>query len=382
MVARAVVCGAGTAGLGAAAELGRRGVEVVVLEQSDQVGASWRARYDDLKLNTPGWMSSMPGYRATIRRYGEFPTRDDWVRYIEDYTTRHAIEVQHGTTVHRIDREGDRWTVDVGGRSIAADIVVVALGMERRPVIPDWPGRESFRGDLIHAADFRNAASYRGRDVLVVGPNVTGTEIANLLAESGAKRVRVACRTPPNLVRRKFLGVSVNLPGIVLNRLPARFTDEISWLMQRIMFGSLDRYGIPRSPQGIGTMARERRRSPAYDNGFVDELKAGRIEIVAAVADLDGADVVLADRARIRPEAVIAATGYRPAIEPLVGHLGALSADGFPTAHGGEQHPDRPNLFFIGYRGDLSGQMRLMRLDARAIGRAARRARKQRAGRH
>jgi len=71
--AEAIVCGAGTAGLAAAAALQAAGVDVVVLERTDRVGASWRRRYDGLRLNTPGWMSTQPGYRASRRRYGEFP---------------------------------------------------------------------------------------------------------------------------------------------------------------------------------------------------------------------------------------------------------------------------------------------------------------------
>jgi hypothetical protein len=37
---------------------------------------------------------------------------------------------------------------------------------------------------------------------------------------------------------------------------------------------------------------------------------------------------------------------------------------------GGRQHPSAPGLFFTGYRTELSGQMRLMRFDARSIARA------------
>ena len=101
-VAEAIVCGAGAAGLAAAATLGRAGVGAIVLERSDGVGASWRARYDGLRLNTPAWMSTMPGYRASQRRYGEYPARDDWVRYLQDYMGHHRIDVRFGTAVHKV----------------------------------------------------------------------------------------------------------------------------------------------------------------------------------------------------------------------------------------------------------------------------------------
>lgn len=365
----AVICGAGTAGLGTAVALRRLGVHAEVLERSETLGASWRARYDDLRLNTPAWISSMPGYRATRRRYGTFPTRDDWVRYIEDYTAHHDLEVRHGVTAHSL-RRGERWTVGTDGGDVEADVVVVALGMDHQPVIPAWKGRDGYTGELLHSSSFRSARPYRDRDVLVVGPNVTGSEIAALLVDGGAARVRVSCRTPPNIVRRRFLGMSVSLPGIALSHVPLGVSDQVLRVIQRVMFGDLSAYGLPRSSNGVATEVRTRRRSPAFDSGFVDRLKAGRIEIVGAVTDIDRDDVILADGRPIRPDVVIAATGYRPGLEHLVGHLDVLDADGYPLCHGGQELRSAPGLYFNGYRFDLSGQLRTMRLDAESIARA------------
>jgi putative flavoprotein involved in K+ transport len=368
----AIVCGGGTAGLASAAALNGVGVEAVVLEQTDQVGASWRERYDGLRLNTPGWMSTQPGYRAIRRRYGEYPTRDAWIQYLEDYAAHHRIGVRFGTEARRLQLAGGEWRIETNREELTARYVVVATGFDHNPHLPDWPGRGSFEGVLIHSSEYRTPAPFQGRDVLVIGPNTTGSEVAALLSRGGAGRVRVACRTPPNLVNRKFWGVSINLPGLLLNRVPMRVADQIGWFGQRVTFGDLDPYGLPRSPDGIATTMREQKKAPAYDSGFVDLLKAGRIEIVAAVEGFEGRDVSLADGARIQPEMVIAATGYRRGLERLVGHLGVLDEGGSPLVCGGDQHPRAKGLFFNGYRADLGGQLRLMRLDARAIARAVR----------
>ena len=253
--------------------------------------------------------------------------------------------------------------------------MVVATGFDHDPNLPDWPGRDGFTGELIHSSVYRNPEPYRDRDVLVVGPGTTGSEVAAYLAKDGAGRVRVACRTPPNLITRKILGSSINISGIVLNHLPVGVGDQLSWMSQRIIFGNLDRYGLPRSPTGLATTMRHRQQSPAYAEGFVPLIKAGQIEIVAAVEGFDGGDVLLADGTRIQPDAVIAATGYRRGLEGLVGHLGVLGEDGIPLVSGGHQHPSAPGLFFNGYRPDLSGHLRPMRAEARAIARAARRQR-------
>lgn len=375
VLAEAIVLGAGTAGLAAAAALRHVGVEAIVLEQADQVGASWRTRYDGLRLNTPGWMSTQPGYRASRRRYGEYPSRDAWIQYLEDYAAHHRIDIRFGTQVRRVAPTDGGWRVDTDGGDLDARFVVIATGYDREPNLPDWPGREDFTGELIHSSAYRNAKPYRGRDVLVVGPNITGSEVAHFLSRGGAGRVRVSCRTPPNVMRRKYLGVPVQLNGVALQHVPLPVADEIIWFGQRLFFGDLDRYGLPRSPLGVATTLRRRQRGPVFDDGFIAGVKAGRIEIVAAVDGFDGPDVLLAGGIRIQPDAVIAATGYRRGLEGLVGHLGVLDEDGIPFVSGANQCPSAPGLFFNGYRTELSGQLRLMRPDARAIARAASRQR-------
>jgi putative flavoprotein involved in K+ transport len=200
---------------------------------------------------------------------------------------------------------------------------------------------------------------------------VTGSEVAHLIAAGGAARVRVACRTPPHIVRRKWLGVPIQIPGAALHHMPLRVADRLGALTERMIAGNLSRYGLPRPRAGPATALAERHQSPLFDDGFVASVKAGRIEIVAAVDGFDRDDVLLADGSRVRPDVVIAATGYRRGLEPLVGHLGVLDDEkGTPLVTGGRQHPSAPGLFFTGYRTELSGQMRLMRFDARSIARA------------
>jgi hypothetical protein len=67
---------------------------------------------------------------------------------------------------------------------------------------------------------------------------------------------------------------------------------------------------------------------------------------------------------------VIAATGYRRNLEPLVGHLGVLNAAGRPSVHGTATHPAAPNLWFTGFTNPVSGMFREMGIDARRIARA------------
>jgi hypothetical protein len=79
--------------------------------------------------------------------------------------------------------------------------------------------------------------------------------------------------------------------------------------------------------------------------------------------------VLLAGGQRIRPEAVIAATGYRRGLEPLVGTFGVLRADGRPAVHGPRTHPNAPDLYFIGYSNPISGNLRELGIEGKRIAR-------------
>jgi putative flavoprotein involved in K+ transport len=109
---------------------------------------------------------------------------------------------------------------------------------------------------------------------------------------------------------------------------------------------------------------------PIIDVGLIDCVKAGQVEIVGALLGFDGDDVVLAGRERVRPEAVIVATGYRRGLEPLVGSLGVLDTRGKPVVHGRRTHPSAPGLYFTGYTNPITGMFRELGIDARRIAKA------------
>jgi cation diffusion facilitator CzcD-associated flavoprotein CzcO len=361
-----VVVGAGPAGLSAAAMIEAKGTPALVVERGESVAMSWRSRYDRLRLNTLRWMSTPPGYRIP-RRYGRYPSRSDFVDYLEEYARRHKLRIEFGVEVQRID---PRWRLTTNDGDIEARNVVVATGYDRIPRIPDWPGKERFTGELIHAAAYRNPKPYEGKDVLVVACGNTGTEIAQDLAEGGAGRVWTSMRTPPNVVARELLGFPVNITAPLLDALPTPVFDTVGRLMQWTLFGNLEKHGIPPAPQGMQTTLLERGVAPVVDAGFVDLLKGGRIELVKAVEAFDGADVILTGGDRLQPDAVIAATGYERGLEPLVGHLGLIGERGKPVVHAAQTHPEYPGLYFTGYVNPLSGQLRPMRHHARQIAKA------------
>ena len=364
-----IVIGAGPAGLATAGALRHRGIGSVVLER-DSIGASWRRHYDRLHLHTVRWLSHLPGYKMP-RRYGDWVARDDVVEYLEDYARVHNLDVRAGVEVEGLERDGDEWRVQTSDGVFGAPRVVIATGYNRHQHLPDWPGVDSYTGEVIHSGDYKNAEPYVAKTVLVVGTGNSGAEICVDLVEGGAKQVQLSVRTPPTVLLRDSNGVPGQALGLVFRHLPVPVMDRLWPVIQKTAVGDLSGHGLPLPPPGAYSKFLRDDVTPILDVGLVPLLKEGKVEIVAAVASFDGADVVLADGSRIQPDAVIAGTGFKRGLEPLVGDLGLVEPQkGRPVVHGAESHPNAPGLHFIGYTNPVSGMFREIAIDARRIAKA------------
>jgi cation diffusion facilitator CzcD-associated flavoprotein CzcO len=340
---QAVVIGAGPAGLATAVQLRRLGMPVLVLERADAVAASWRGRYDRLRLNSSRPFSKLPGARYP-RGTGMFPSRDQVVEYLESYARDHELEIRFRTHVERIDRDGTGWLLQTSTGELPARDVVVAAGYEHTFWVPKWPGRDTFAGRLIHSAEYRNAEEFRGDDVLVVGPGSSGMEIAYDLAENGAARVRLAIRTPPNIILREPLGPFLARQVV---KLPTARADRLMSFVRRKRIGDLTEFGLPEPEEGVVGRLKRLGVAPAIvDREVLDAIRERRIEIVGAVEALDEGGAQLAGGDRIEPDAVIAATGYRTGLGPMVGHLGVLDEHDAPVTTVAEA---APGLRFVAY---------------------------------
>ena len=341
-----VVVGAGFAGISAALSLRDRGVKVVVLDRAEQVASSWRMRYDALKLNTGKQFSHLPR-----RRYPcgtpTFPSRDQVVGHIE----RHAggLDIRCATMVQRIDRRPGGWRLRTSAGDIDARHVVVATGYDHTPYMPEWPGIHGFTGELLHSSEYRNTTRYIGKRVLVVGCGSSGMEIAHNLATGGTAKVWMAVRTPPNIMLRSG---PAGLPGDViatpLYHFPQRIADEVARRARLHAMGDLTRYGLPIPDEGPFSRGARLGVAPALvDMDVINAIKDGAIEVVKPPESFDGGTVSLLDGTRLHPNFVVCATGYRRALESLVGHLGVLDERGVPRGPCGESVAD--GLRFVGF---------------------------------
>ena len=183
----------------------------------------------------------------------------------------------------------------------------MATGHNHTAVLPDWPGRDAFTGELVHASGYRNPEPFAGRDVLVVGAGNTGAEIAVDLVEGGARRVRLAVRTPPNILRREVAGLPSQAVSVLVRHLPTRVVDRMIAAAARLSVPDLSAKGLPRPADGVYTRIVRDDRVPILDVGLIKAVQAGRVEVVGAVEGFSGGEVLLAAGDRITTDAVVVA---------------------------------------------------------------------------
>jgi len=342
-----LIVGAGPAGLAAAAELRRLGVPAQIIERSSAVAPSWRARYDGLRLNTCRWNSKLRREDRFEADAPFFPLRDHAVRYLESFAAQHDLKVRFGVQVDRIDPGPDGWLLSTNAEPLPARQVIVAIGHQHTPWMPAWAGRDQFPGHILHSFEYRNPEEFRDRDVLVVGGGCSGLDIARDLAQGGARRVRLAVRTQPNLLRKMSCGLPTDLLAAALFRLPTRIADPAGRLVQRLTVGDLGEWGLTVPDVGIFTRLHEGTAPMIVGGDVIAAIRAGDFEIVPGVCAVDAGGVRLTDGTTLRPDTLIAATGYTTGLEPLVGHLGVLDEAGLPLQYRGI--PVRPGLRFLGY---------------------------------
>ena len=327
-----IIVGGGQAGLAAGYHAKQAGLKFVILEATLQTAGSWPNYYESLQLFSPARYSSLPGvpFPGDPERY---PCRDEVIDYLNNYAARFDLPVVKNARVQQVTRKGDNfYIVTSNGQQYEARSVIVATGAFNRPHLPDLPGQESFQGETLHSAAYRNPAPYHHKRVVVVGAGNSAVQIAVELAQVSA--VTLTSRSPVHFRRQRILGRDIHF-----------------WL----------------KVTGIDTLSLPRRKnmpSPpsVLDTGIyrraIEQRKPDHKPLFSRFTP-DG--VIWADGEAETIDTVIFATGYDPNVDFLA-NASALDSAGQPHHQGGIGK--LPGLYFVG----LSGQRSIASATLRGVG--------------
>lgn len=364
-----IVIGAGAAGLAAAQALAKVGLRPVILEKEDRLAQPWHRRHKNLHLNTHRDLSALPGVDYP-KNTPAFPHRSVVINHLNEFHAAHGLSVEFGVAVEQIIFDRDQWLVRTSKGARLARHVVIATGRDRQPFIPQWKGVNSFAGKIIHSADFGEADDYAGKKVLVVGAGNSGFDTLNHLAgAASAETIWLSARSGPSVLPKRIGRIAVHRLSPFMALLPFKVADAVIAATQRLVFGNLEKYGLPPAPLGGASRLNGDYTAIAADDGAVRAIKAGKISVVPAISEFTRDSVVLTNGMTVHPDIVIAATGYRPGLDAVVGSLGVLDSKGVPLFNGSTSDPQLPGLWFTGMRPSIRGCFANASIQAKAIAR-------------
>ncbi|MFN7942612.1 MAG: NAD(P)-binding domain-containing protein [Thermoanaerobaculia bacterium] len=181
----AVIVGAGPAGLAAALRARERGLRALVVDQGEGLGGTilhFPSR--KMVLTRP---VSLPGGGSLMR---EEYSKEEVLAVLGAEIARHELRVRYGEKLEAIERAAGELRVRTGGGTYRARQVVLALGRRGTPRKLGVPGEEL--GKVMY--QLRDAESYRGQRILVVGGGDSAIEAAIGLARQAGNRVTLSYR--------------------------------------------------------------------------------------------------------------------------------------------------------------------------------------------
>ena len=171
-----IVIGGGQAGLSVAYFLRRKKLDYLVLDDKEKPGGAWLQTWDRLKLFSPTEYSSLSGWSMPKSEH-EYPSKDEFIWYLEQYEARYEIPIQRNTNVLSVRKENTLFKVETNQGIFYSKTLVSATGTAKQPFIPKYPNQNLFKGEQLHSLNYKNADALTGKKVLIVGGGNSGAQV-------------------------------------------------------------------------------------------------------------------------------------------------------------------------------------------------------------
>ncbi|MDH3685823.1 MAG: NAD(P)/FAD-dependent oxidoreductase [Myxococcales bacterium] len=195
------ILGAGFAGIGAAIQLKKAGIEsFTMFERASEIGGTWRD-------NTyPGAACDVPSHVYSL----SFEPKADWSRafsrseeiqgylldLVEKWGLREHLRLETEIVEARFDEAAGTWALTTDRDDVfEARVVLSGVGGLVDPALPDIKGLQSFTGEIFHTARWNHDFDLTGRNVGVIGTGASAVQVVPSIAPEVAK-LTVFQRTP------------------------------------------------------------------------------------------------------------------------------------------------------------------------------------------
>lgn len=227
-----VIIGSGFGGQCAAIRLLEQGIgNFRILERRDFMGGTWcQNSYPGAAVDV---QSPLYSISSEPSRWSQmFVEQDELQRYTNAVIDKHGLRERTTLKANvkqvRWDESRQRWLIETeAAGSFEAQILINASGPLSTPVIPNFPGRDSFQGKSFHTNGWDHSYDYRGKRVAIIGSGASAAQVIPAIAD-----------------KAETLHVFQRSPHWVLPRPDRRFTRVERWLLGFRPFHKLLRWSI------------------------------------------------------------------------------------------------------------------------------------------
>jgi cation diffusion facilitator CzcD-associated flavoprotein CzcO len=201
------IIGAGFAGIGAAIQLKKAGIEsFTILERADEIGGTWRDNtYPGAACDVPSHVYSLSFEQNPdwSQRYApSWEIQDYLLRVVDKWKLREKMRLDTEIVEARFDERAGVWNLTTQqGDEFRARVVLAGVGGLVDPAYPDIPGLEDFEGDTIHTARWNHDVDLEGKRVSVIGTGASAVQVVPSIAPIVAL-LTVFQRTPAWVVAK------------------------------------------------------------------------------------------------------------------------------------------------------------------------------------
>ncbi|WP_236567665.1 MULTISPECIES: NAD(P)/FAD-dependent oxidoreductase [unclassified Nocardiopsis] len=182
----AIIIGAGFAGIYALHKLrDELGLSVRAFDKAGGIGGTWYwNRYPGAMSDSEGFIYQYSFDRELLREWTwkkRYLSQAEILGYLGAVVEKYdlAKDIQLNTAVEALayDEDSGLWDVTTGdGQFLTARYVVTALGPLSTSHFPDFKGRDSFEGRMVHTGSWPEDLRIEGKRVGVIGTGSTGTQ--------------------------------------------------------------------------------------------------------------------------------------------------------------------------------------------------------------